>query len=239
MNILLSVLTFFFLGRLVGDAAPLARYDGGYFSFALIGLVMTGLAYTCISSFSRSVAQAQSDGTFEILLSTTTPLGTLMAGTLVVPFVMSVFDAVIYLGVGWALTGGELPLLSLLTAIPLVVLTLGTFCAVGLLSAAVIVLSKRGDPLAGMTLQVGNLLAGALFPVALLPEPVQVLSRAIPAYYGLNGIRDVVLAGAGLGDVVHEMAVLAGFNVVLLPASLWVLKRAIAVARVTGTLGNR
>lgn len=237
--VMFSVLTFFFLSRLVGSPEPLERYEGGYFSFVLIGLVFTGLAYTCISSFGNSISQSQTDGTFEILLATTAPLGTLMAGTLVVPFGLALFNAALHLGLGWLLAGIEFPLARLITALPVLLLTLGTFCAIGLLSAALIVLTKRGDPLSGLTLQASNLVAGALFPVSLLPEPLQVVARFVPAYYGLNGMREILLADGGFSDVTTELSVLAAFNVVLLPASLWVLRRAIRTARVTGTLGNR
>lgn len=238
-TIFISVVMFFYLGRLVGSSPELARYEGGYFAFVLIGLILAGFAMTCVQSVGKSISAAQNDGTFEILLATTTPLGTLMAGTMVVPLVLALADAVVFVALGWLLSGHIFDMGQLLVALPLLLLTLGTFAAVGLVSAAVIVLTKRGDPFSAMTLQASNLLAGGLFPVALLPEPLQVVARVVPAYHGLNGMRDVLLADAGLGDVGFELGILALFNVIMIPGALWLLAKALKMARVTGTLGNR
>jgi len=239
IGIVISVVTFFFLGRLVGDAEALAGYEGGYFEFALIGLVVMNFSVVSVTAFGRSIQAAQSTGTFEILLSSPASLPTLMAGTLVVPLLFASVEAAIYLAFGIALVGFSVPLQSLLLAGVLLLLTLGTFAAIGILSAAMIILTKRGDPFSGLVLQVSNLLAGAIFPVTLLPDAMQALSRLVPAFYGLRGTREVLLAGGGLPDVAVDLVALVLFNLVMFPAALLALSRAIRLARVTGTLGNR
>jgi ABC-2 type transport system permease protein len=238
-SILMAIATFFFLGRLVGDSDELAGYAGGYFEFVLIGLVVMGFSQACVNAFGRSIQAAQGDGTFEILLSTSTRLTTLMLGTLVVPMLFAAAEAAIYLAFGWGLTGFVPPLGGVAIAGVLLLLTLGTFAAVGIFSAAVIVLTKRGDPFSSMVLQASNLLAGAMFPIALFPDWLQVVSRFVPAFYGLRGTREVLLAGGGIGDVSADLIALVVLNAVLLPASLFALTRAIRMARITGTLGNR
>jgi ABC-2 type transport system permease protein len=235
----MSVAMFYFLGRLIGQPAELAAYRGGYFEFALIGLLMMGFSQAMVFSLGRSIQWAQANGTLEILLSTPTRLPTLMAGTLAVPMVFAAAEAVIYLVVGWLLVGFAAPISSFALAAVLLLLTLGTFAAVGIFSAAVIVLTKRGDPFSSMVLQASHLLAGAIFPVSVLPDALQAVSRVIPAFYGLRGTREVLLAGGGLAEVVPDIAALLLFNLVLLPTSLLALSRAIRTARITGTLGNR
>jgi ABC-2 type transport system permease protein len=238
-SILVTIAMFFFLGRLVGNAEELDRYSAGYFEFALIGLVVIGFSQACVNSFGRSIQSAQSDGTFEILLASSTPLTTLMAGTLAVPMMFAAVEAAMYFAFGWALVGFAPPIEGLILATVLLVLTLGTFAAMGILSGAVIILTKRGDPFSTLVLQASNLLAGAIFPVVLLPDWVQSVSRLVPAFYGLRGSREVLLAGGGIADVSTDLLALVLFNIVLLPASLFTLSRAIRIARVTGTLGNR
>lgn len=238
-TMLISVAMFFFLGQLMGQPPELDAYRGGYFEFALIGLVVMGFSQACVNSFSQSVQRAQTDGTLEILLATATRLPTLMAGTLVVPLLFATVEAAVYLGTGMIVSDLRFPLTGLFIAAPLLLLTLGTFASVGILSATVIVLTKRGDPFSSLVLQASNLLAGALFPVAVLPEAFQVLSRAVPAFYGLRGVREVLLSGGGVADVRVDILALIGFNVVLLPLAMWALSRAVRIARVTGTLGNR
>ena len=239
LGIGVSILTFFFLGRLVGDAAELEGYRGGYFEFALLGLMVLALSLGCVNGLSRSIQSAQNDGTLEILLSTATRVPTLLAGTLVVPVVFGLVEASLYLLIGSVTADLRLTAASLLLAALLLLLTVGTFAAVGVLSAAVIVLTKRGDPLSVLVLQATTLLAGAMYPVDVLPEAMQAMSRLVPAFYGLRGIREVLLADGGLAAVAPDLLALVLFNAVLLPGSLWCLSRALRVARVTGTLGNR
>lgn len=234
-----SVVTFFFLGRLVGTSEELARYEGGYFEFALLGLLVLGFAQACISAFSRSIQQAQADGTLEILLATATRLPTLLAGTLVVPMLFALVEGVVYLTLGALLADLVLSPVRILVAALLLLLTLTTFAAFGVLSATIIVLTKRGDPFAGLVLQASNLLGGAMFPVTVMPEALQAVSRVVPAFYGLRGVREMLLTRGPLSAVVPDVVALAVFTVVLLPTCMWFLSRALRVARVTGTLGNR
>lgn len=234
-----SVMMFYFLGQLVGDSPELEGYRGGYFTFSLIGLMLVGLSQACVLSFGTSLRSAQSDGTLEVLLSTATRLPILLLGTLVVPMIFGFTEAGVYLGVGAVVADLRFGAADASLAILLLILTLGTFAAVGIFSGAVIVLTKRGDPFSSLVLQLTNLLAGALFPIAVMPEWMQVLSRLVPATYGLRGIRDLLLRDGNLASVWVDIVVLVGFNLTLLPAGVWALSRALRLARVTGTLGNR
>jgi ABC-2 type transport system permease protein len=102
----------------------------------------------------------------------------------------------------------------------------------------VVVLAKRGDPLTGPLTQLTAVLSGALFPVTVFPPAIQLLARAFPAFYGINGLRDAILGSGGWRDVVPDLHVLVGFAIVLVPLSLWCFNRAVAAARRAGTLGN-
>jgi ABC-2 type transport system permease protein len=162
-----------------------------------------------------------------------------MAGTLMVPMSFAAIDAGVFIAVGWSLAGFVPPLDGLVIACLLLLLTVGTFAAIGILSATVIILTKRGDPFSSLVLLVSSLLAGAVFPVAVLPDWLQAIARLVPAFYGLSGMREVLLAGGGLSEVAGDIAILTLFNIVLLPLSLFAMSRAIRIGRVTGTLGNR
>ena len=239
VNVAMSVVMFFFLSRLVGQADQLSGYRGGYFEFALIGLVVMGYSQACVNSFAQSIQRAQGTGTLEILLATSTRLSTLLAGTLVIPLVLASIDAGFFLVVGAALGTLASGFERFVLAGSLMALTLGTFAAVGIFSAAIIVLTKRGDPFSTLVLQASNLLAGAVFPVAVLPDALQVLSRFVPAFYGLRGVRTVLLSDGGFAEVSTDLAILCAFNLVMLPAATWALSRSLRTAKVTGTLGNR
>lgn len=237
-SLIFSILTFFFIGKLVGNSPALAGYSGGYFEFALVGLVVMTMALTALTGFNASISREQSTGTFEILLAGATPLGTLLGGSLIVPLGLAAIEAAFFLGVGWLISAGGLNAIGMLLAIPPLILTVGSFSAFGILSASFIVLTKRGDPFTGLLLQTTNLLAGAVFPVALLPNWLQATAHLFPAFYGFNAMRAVLLGGANFTDILDEIGILIAFNIVLFPLAMWVFRRALRMARVTGTLGN-
>jgi ABC-2 type transport system permease protein len=237
--VLFSVVIFYFVGELVGNAPELADQRGGYLEFVVVGLVLGGYAAACTMGFNQAISRAQSDNTLEVLLATPTSLTTLLGGTLTVPILLATVDTAVYLLLVTVFTTGAVELSGVIVALPVLVLVLGTFVALGIVSAAVIVLTKRGDPFSTLVIQASNLLAGAMFPVVLLPDALQVLARAVPAFYGLRSIRAALLADAGFADVAGDLLILLGFNIVLLPLSLAIFRWAVATARVTGTLGNR
>ena len=56
-------------------------------------------------------------------------------------------------------------------------------------------------------------LAGLLWPVEKMPEYLQWLSRFLPLTYAVQGLRDIMLGGKSLIDVLFELSVLAGFAI--------------------------
>ena len=236
VTVLFAVGTSFFIAELV-DSSALDEYGGDYFSFALVGILIMNAAVLGLGTFTARIGEEQRAGTLEVLLSTPTRLPTLLTGTFVVPAVMTAVQTALYLLIGAAL-GFSLPMRGLLVGLPVLILTVAIFGALGVLAASLIVLVKRGDPISGLVIQTTNFLAGAVFPVALLPGWLQVVARLIPAYYSLNGLRAALINDAGLADIAPELAALAGFTVVLVPLALWAFRTSVRIAQVTGTLAN-
>ncbi len=232
-----SVFMFFFIGRLMGDASLLAGIEGGYFTFAVTGMTVVGLSFAILGVFRSTFQSEQANGTLELLLSSSTTLRVLLAGSLMVPLAFAGVQALGYATLGWALAPEVLGLSAWLRAVPVLLLTVGAFAAMGLWSAAFVVVAQRGDPFSGLFVQATNLLAGAVFPVAVLPEWLQTLARFVPTFYGFKALRELMLENASWGSVLDELAILAAFDVVLAVVGIWLLRRALRFARVMGTLG--
>jgi ABC-2 type transport system permease protein len=237
-QVLFWCLTLYFIAKLIRQPPELRRYGGDYFGFALIGISVSTVVGVALGGFGRSVTDEQKAGTLELLLATPIRLATLMAGSVAVPIGIAVTQIGIYLASGWLLFDLDLDPGGLLLMIPVLLLGLIVFGTFGALSAAFVVLTKRGDPFTVLLTQMSTLVAGAIFPVAVLPGAVQAIAKVLPAYYVLHGLRETLLLGAGLGDIVGDLLALTGFAIVLIPVSVWVFGRAVAAARVTGTLGN-
>lgn len=74
------------------------------------------------------------------------------------------------------------------------------------------------------------LLCGIIFPVSAEPGWLQAISNVLPLTYGVSGLRDVMLKGAGLGagSVVLSIGVLLAYVIVLVVAAAATLRRQVA-----------
>ncbi len=235
---MLMVFSFFFIGRLVGDSPALARYEGGYFPFVVVGLVVVRLADSALSAFTAGIRAEQASGTLELILASPTRLSRLFAGWMAWPLTVAGVQAGILFVASVVVAGGAFDLAAIPAAVPAFVLTVGSFAAIGLVSGAFVVVTKRGDPFGPLVMAATNLVAGALFPVEILPGWLQALARAFPAFYGFNAMRAVLLGGESFLSTLDELAVLAVFDLALVAAGLWLVGRALTLARVTGTLAT-
>lgn len=85
-------------------------------------------------------------------------------------------------------------------------------------------------------LGVSGLVGGMMYPVAILPQPLQILARLIPVTYSLEGMRAALLSGAGWGELWHSLAALLIFAAILLPLSFTIFAWALRRTKITGTL---
>ncbi|MDQ3648507.1 MAG: ABC transporter permease [Actinomycetota bacterium] len=236
---LFSPLLFYFLARFVGKGVEdeLGRYGGSYFAFVLVGLVVTVFVTVTVTTFGRALRQAQLMGVLEALLQTPSRTGSILLGSALWPYLWALVQALALMVVGTLLMGVELridPLGALVAAL----LLLGALTAVGLLISAVVLTTKRGDAVALVVSTAAMLLGGLYYPVSVLPQPLESVAEALPIWHGTEALRLALLRGGGLDALAADLWPVAAFTVVALPASLWLVERAVYSCRRRGTLGQ-
>src|SRR5687767_9091869 len=104
---MVNILPYYFLSRFVGEAlkGDLQQYGGDYFSFMLIGLALNDYLIVPLGLFSRHIRESQLNGTLEAVLSTQTPLHTVILSSALYPFVRASINAAAYIGLGIAVFG--------------------------------------------------------------------------------------------------------------------------------------
>jgi ABC-2 type transport system permease protein len=80
------------------------------------------------------------------------------------------------------------------------------------------------------------LVSGVYYPVAILPEWMQVLSRLSPATYVLDGVRKGVIDGTPVTELLYDVWPLILMGAFLIPFGLWAFGRAERYAKRTGKL---
>ncbi|OGO31815.1 MAG: ABC transporter [Chloroflexi bacterium RBG_16_56_11] len=237
-GIVFSVASFYFLSRLFGSAMvpQLNQYGGDYFSFVLIGLAFTGYLSLSITSFAQSIREGQMMGTLEIMLLSPTRLSSILLSSSLWAYLLTTFNVVTYFIVGILIFGFSIGQANFLTAIVVLLLSIVSFSGVGIISAAVILLVKKGDPITAIYGSLSGLLAGVFYPVAVLPDWLEPLSRVLPMTYALDSMRLAMLKGYTLYQVRFDLLVLVCFALVLTPFSFFVFRKALKRAKMEGSL---
>jgi len=240
-----------FLGQFLGIALFLAtfglmssvvrndfatRFGSDYFAFAAVGIAVSGALVAALTAFGGALREAQLDGTLEAVLTTPAPQEETVALLGAYPLLFGFVGGAVTL-VGAALFGAnyDIDVLALVLA---AVLSICAFAALGLLTAAGVLIAKRGNPVAGLLGMAGTVAAGAYVPTSTFPGWLQAVAAVNPMTYALRAWRGALLEGRGPSSLAAPLLVLAVLTVVGLPVALTVLRRAIDLARAEGTLAT-
>lgn len=236
---------FYFVAQLV-DLNTLVENSGvnipdwlrgaDFFGFLLIGVAVASFLNVSLNGFASQVRDAQMTGTFEALLVTPTSIPVIIISSTVGPFAFATLRVLLYLLIGSLLFDMTLSIGNLPAALLVLVFTVIVFCAIGIFSASFVMVFKRGDPIARLVTAVSLLFGGVYFPVEILPEEVQFLSKAVPITPSLSALRRMLLAGEDLSAVYDDVITLFIFAAVLLPIALLCFAVAVRAAKRDGTL---
>lgn len=228
-----------FLSRLVpADQVALRPYGGDYFTFVLVGTAALSYFSVALGSFSGSLGQEQEMGTLEALLVSPVDERALLICGAAWPCLFATAQLALYLVLGSVLFGGDVPVHHLGLAAVILGLTLVAFSAVGLAGAAVVVLTKRAGLLLAFVASAFALLGGVLYPISVLPRPLQLLAQSLPMSHGLDGVRRALGPDPDLGMIGRDALVLVAFSAVCVPAALEGFRWAVRRARRAGTLSH-
>ncbi len=238
LGIFFTVLVFFFLSKLFGNAvSPLLKpYGGDYFSFVLIGIAFANYLQVSLRSFSSCIRDAQILGTLEALLVTQTSIPTIIFSSSLYSFVLASLRVIVFLLIGVLALGLNIGDANFMGAILILLLTIFSFSSLGIISASFIMVLKRGDPLSWIFTSMSWLLGGVYYPITVLPDWVQKFSYLLPITYSLEGMRMALLKGYTLRALLPSIIPLLIFTIIMLPISIWVFKYAVKRAKIDGSL---
>lgn len=236
---LISVFGVFFLGEAFGGATggALDRYGGGYFGFAVVGVALANLMSLGLTGMSARIREGQITGTLELMVLSPNRLGLLFLSSSLWAHAQAVVTVMLYVVAGIALGAefGDANVGMTLLSLALAVLA---FNAVGLFSAAVVIVIKQGNPVALLIGMASILLAGVFYPVSVLPGWLQAIGQLLPLTQALELVRRAALGGEGIGTLWGPLLVLIGLTAALMPLGLWVCQRAVRVAQTDGSLSQ-
>jgi ABC-2 type transport system permease protein len=235
-----GLLIYFFIDRLFGQEVVgyLTPYGVGYFAYVLLGLALFSFMGTGISGLAAQVSWEQVMGTLEVIFATPLRPAMLALGLSLSGILYACAEMASYLLFGVVLLGAPVGNANILSVVVILVLAVISFNSLGLLAASVIIIFKRGNPVAWMFQGVAGLLGGVYFPVEVLPQWLQSLSALIPVTYAVRGLELAVYQGASISTLWGEILPLAFLAALLLPLGLFGFAAAIRRAKRDGSLAH-
>ena len=239
-GIFFRVILFYFLAVFIGEAAAplLGQYNGDYFAFVLIGVAFGGYFGTGLTGFANALRQAQTTGTLEAMMMTPAPVSLIIVGSAVWSYTFTTFRVLVYLLIGTLLLGVNLRQANYGGALVSLVLSIIAFASIGIITASVIMVIKRGDPITAVFGNLANIIGGVFYPVEILPHWLQTIANLLPITYALRAMRLALLTGASWAELVPDLIALTLFCLILFPLSLFIFRFAVNQARLDGSLAH-
>ena len=238
-SLFFSVLSLKFVSDLLGQSQPdsLTKYGGDYFSFVLVGMAITLMAYPVTKSFAGGVRANQVTGTFEAMLTTRTSGVSVVMNAALYPIIVAFVELVLMLLIGGIALGASFSFAHVALVLLVVAMTMAVLVGIGLLSAAFAIAFKQNEPLTSAFLAASLLVSGIMYPTSVLPGWLGHIAPLLPLTHSAELSRMLMLHGATLGQVGGHFAALGAFCL-LLPVGLFTLNYAINWARRTGSLSE-
>lgn len=231
LSALVPVLIYFFQARYL-DAAD-------SYAATLVGISVAVAMQAALTGFGGRLQLAQDRGQLEAILVEPVPWR-------LVPLSMNLWrtgtglwNTALMLAIGAAL-GADLRVAGLPAFLGVLLLGVVACNAIGILSASLLVLAKRAEPVLQFYGLAASLLGGMLFSIDVLPAWLRAFSYLVPHAYVISAARQVLLVDPPSEGIPLAVSLLglAVFNVVVMAVGLALFGRSLQYARRMGLLSG-
>jgi ABC-2 type transport system permease protein len=226
-----------FIGAAMGQISG-QQIDTSYLVlYLLIGTLVWAYLSVVFDAISEMITWERWEGTIEYTFMAPVSRLTHMLGTVLFAVVYGVLRTGVILGIVSLFFRIDLSRANFASAT--IVLLIGSLSFVGLgIVAAVLPLTftERGAQMTRVVEAAFLLVSGVYYPVAVLPGWLQAVAKVSPATYVLNGMRDSLMQGAGIGALVGYLVPLLLSGLITIPAGLVIFGWAERAAKRSGRL---
>ncbi len=185
---------------------------GDYIGFMALGSLLYMWINMVLWSFGNFLRNEQLRGTLESTWLTPMPriimlIGAGIGDCLQQCAVFSISLLEFYLILNIRLVGDPLLVLAV------ILLTIPTIYGVGFLFASLVVWAKEVNVMVFLVRGMVMIFCGISYPLAVLPDWMQSISRFIPMTYAIRAFRNAYLTDGGLGAIKDDLLILAAFGI--------------------------
>ena len=237
-GIFFTTMLWFFISRIFSEMnlSYLKEYKGDYFSFVIIGIVVSRFLTIGVNSFSNFIKYEQVSGTLEAMLTTATKVSAIMLSSVLWVFIIASIDMFFCLSIAAIFLKANIVNGNFFPFIAISLLSYLIFSGIGIMSASFVIVFKRGDPINMALNFMFTFFGGVYYPITVLPAYLQKISCLLPITYSLNAMRNSLIKGYAIKDLYADIIPLFIFLVVIMPCSIIIFNRALKKAKTDGSL---
>jgi ABC-2 type transport system permease protein len=203
----------------------------------LVGAVIWAYLGIIFEILTETVAWERWEGTIEYTFMAPVSRAVHLAGMGFFAVLYGLVRAVLLFGVVAVFFDLEMPQADFVAALVVIGVASISFVGIGMMTAVLPLISpEKGTQLGFIAQGVLLVVSGVYYDVSVLPGWMQAVATISPATYALEGVRDAILEGAGVGAVWDEIWPLLVIGVVSVPLGLEVFRRGERYAKRHGKL---
>jgi ABC-2 type transport system permease protein len=203
----------------------------------LIGAVIWAYLGIIFEILTETVAWERWEGTIEYTFMAPLTRAVHLLGTGLFAIGYGIVRASIVFAAIAAFFGLHMPNANFYSALVLIAVASISFVGIGMMTAVLPLISpEKGTQFGYVAQGLMLVVSGVYYPVSVLPEFMQWLSKISPATYALRGERSAILDGASVSDVWGDIWPMLIIGVIAVPLGIWVFRRGELHAKKHGKL---
>jgi ABC-2 type transport system permease protein len=224
--IIIALLAFWMLGDKGGDIVI----------FMIIGSGMTGLWTSCLFVSGHAISEERWTGTLELIVSTPTPVAVIVIGKVLSNVLMSLASIVLSYGLAVLIFGYVPTIQQPAWFAASVIMAILAYACFGIVISPFFMLNPEVRRLQnGLEFPV-YILAGFMFPIAMLPFWTTPLSFVLSPYWAARALHASSSQWTGVGDMALSWTMMIVLSVIYLVIARVLFRRVLYRARVEATL---
>jgi ABC-2 type transport system permease protein len=206
-------------------------------TFLLIGAVIWSYLSMLFDILAETVSWERWEGTIEYTFMSPATRATHLIGTSIYAVIYGIIRTAVMFGVISLFFDLQISDANYVSAIVILAICSVSLVGFGMCAAVMPLLSpEKGQQVAFIFASLLLLISGVYYPVDVLPDWMQALSKLSPVTYALEGLRAALIDGASIGSLWDKIWPLLIMGAICVPVGLWVFELGERYAKRTGRL---
>lgn len=205
LSIPLTVISWFFLSKLIDNNSPFLTDDLSYFTFVIAGVASLDICVSVINYVAGRIREEQISGVLEEIKITQTSFIMYFSTLSAYPTVLSLIRLLIYMVIIFFMNGYQFNVEVIMAVIPILILTILSLAGFSMVSASFILLIKKGDYVTRGYIMLSSLIGGIAYPITVLPDFVQFFSNFLPVTQLADTLRNMFAENISYDLIIHDI----------------------------------